>query len=603
MGAFEDKLQAAGLMAPPATTDAQYKEVIMPYNLPLVSIGQAPPIDKRPKKLDFKTTEVVGAPPGNPLLTDLPGFNAPTQIVGSEPAAPAAAPLTPEQQARIAALQEHTQGWIPGINRSVGLAPPLPPAKPKYTGGPVALKAKPEPGEEDTWQYRFMGRPPTKEELAADKAEADAQAAVAAAEAKKAAIKAKYFRPELAQVPQDEFDKNQQLMRNLASIQQDKANIEATKLHNESMMVQQQADMLQRNAAEAQERDKAFFNEVSAKQREIDKKVQDVGDFKYNPRQVISNAGTLEKIGMIAGAMLGGWQQAMTKSGENQFLKAMDKIVQDEADRQEHEFGQKRYMANEAVNSYQRLMQDYKDRDTVRSVRESQIYKAMQTQIMSQALASGSATAIKNAEEANAMMDLRLQQNEMQRWQSMYYNPDLVRGGGGGAKQKKIEEGAKFISEKELTENLPAYRQAIQAAKTSYEPGSPGAEQGSLGDWIYQKSPWVYRHLVPGTTQEDVSAKQDYNNAVNMYIKTYMGAASEGDRDAARKALQGDGSAEAMQHGIEIMSQGAEAVGNTINKAVESESRNLAEQRGKQTGGTKINPYPSMPNSTKKAGQ
>lgn len=550
MGAFEDKLLDAGLPQGGVTPDEQYKQAVMPIA---------------------------------PMNTN------PLPVIG---------PPTAEQVAAQQAVENQIYGWMPKISRYAGVQLPassLPPP-PKPMGGPVAPKAKPEPGEEDTWQYRFMGRPPTKEELAADKAEA-------AKLAQQIKHETKYFRPELAQVPQKEFDKNTALMRKLGAIQEEKANIEAAKLHNESMLVQQQADMLQRNAAEAEQRDKVFFEQASAKQREIDKKVQEVGDYKYNPRRVISDAGTLEKMGMIAGAMLGGWQQAMTKSGENQFLKAMDKIVQDEADRQEHEFGQKRYMANEAVNSYQRLMQDYKDRDVVRNVRKTQIYKAMQTQIMSQALASGSATAVKNAEEANAAMDLRIQQNEMQRWQSMYHNPDLVRGGGGGAKQKKIEEGAKFISEKELTENLPAYRQAIQAAKTSYEPGSPGAEQGSLGDWIYQKSPWVYRHLVPGTTQEDVSAKQDYNNAVNMYIKTYMGAASEGDRDAARKALQGDGSAEAMRHGIEIMSQGAEAVGNTINKAVESESRNLAEQRGKQTGGTKINPYPSMPNSTKKAGQ
>lgn len=548
MGAFEDKLMDAGLPQGGLTTDEAYKNAVVPVA----------PINANPMP-------VIGPPTAEQYAS---------------------------QQAALAAMQEQLFGYMPRINREAGIK--LPTAKPKYMGGPAA--PKPEPGDEEGWQYRFMGRPPTEEEIASEKAAAEEAA-------KEAAYLKKYFRPELAQVPQKEFDKNTALMRKLGAIQEEKANIEAAKLQNESMMVQQQADMLQRNAAEAEQRDKIFFEQASAKQREIDKKVQEVGDYKYNPRRVISDAGTLEKMGMIAGAMLGGYMQVMTKSGENQFLKAMDKIVQDEADKQEKELGQKRYMANEAVNSYQRLMQDYKDRDVVRNVRETQIYKAMQTQIMSQALASGSATAVKNAEEASAAMDLRIQQNEMARWQSMYYNPDLVRGGGGGAKQKKIEEGAKFISEKELTENLPAYRQAIQAAKTSYEPGSPGAEQGSLGDWIYQKSPWVYRHLVPGTTQEDVSAKQDYNNAVNMYIKTYMGAASEGDRDAARKALQGDGSAEAMQHGIEIMSQGAEAVGNTINKAVESESRNLAEQRGKQTGGTKINPYPSMPNSTKKAGQ
>lgn len=602
MGAFEDKLQAAGLVVPPVTTDAQYKEAVMPYNLPLVPMAPMAPIDKRPKKLDFKTTEVVGAPPGNPLLTDLPGFNAPTQVVGAENPAVTAA-MTPEQQARVAALQEHMQGWIPGINRSSGLAPPLSPPKHQYTGGPVTPKAKPEPGEEDTWQYRFMGRPPTKEELAADKAEADAQAAVAAAEAKKAAIKAKYFRPELAQVPQDEFDKNQQLMRNLASIQQDKANIEATKLHNESMMVQQQADMLQRNAAEAQERDKEFFNVASAKQREIDKKVQEVGDFKYNPRQVISNAGTLEKIGMIAGAMLGGWQQAMTKSGENQFLKAMDKIVQDEADRQEHEFGQKRYMANEAVNSYQRLMQDYKDRDTVRSVRESQIYKAMQTQIMSQALASGSATAVKNAEEASAAMDLRLQQNEMARWQSMYYNPDLVRGGGGGQSMKKIEEGAQRYGEDLQKAKIPEMIGLLSNIAADYQPGGVfhdmGKAKGLAIDKAYNNE--YGRMFLPDNV---IAAKQRDKHVENILLGLRSGAAiSEGEHQRFLSEWNAAHDAKSKQRAIDNLMNDVNANASNIKGRVSPESIQLFNARQQAGGQLPLNTKPNMPESTKKAGE
>lgn len=602
MGAFEDKLQAAGLVAPPVITDAQYKEAVMPYNLPLVPMAPMAPIDKRPKKLEFKTTEVVGASPGNPLITDLPGFNAPTQVVGTENPAVTAA-MTPEQQARVAALQEHMQGWIPGINRSAGLAAPLPPSKPKYTGGPVA--PKPEPGDEEGWQYRFMGRPPTKEELAADKQEAEAQAAVAAAEAKKAAIKAKYFRPELAQVPQDEFDKNQQLMRNLASIQQDKANIEATKLQNESMMVQQQADMLQRNAAEAQERDKEFFNLASAKQREIDKKVQEVGDYKYNPRQVISNAGTLEKMGMIAGAMLGGYLQVMTKSGENQFLKAMDKLVQDEADKQEKELGQKRYMANEAVNSYQRLMQDYKDRDTVRSVRESQIYKAMQTQIMSQALASGSATAIKNAEEANAMMDLRLQQNEMQRWQSMYYNPDLARGGG-GATQKKLEGEARWIAEQEKQEDIDSKIAEVDRALLGYKNKGnknegAGWKIGAKGKYAYEVSPYGYS-LFPGVKQSDIGQMQAEEQVFNTMGKEKKGAMTEHEEALQRAEFVGDRSPEARQRGLLNRREVLVARKKAIHAGVSKEGEQYYQQVKKELPNPASDIH-EMPESTKAAGE
>jgi hypothetical protein len=600
MGAFEDKLQAAGLMAPTVTTDTQYKEAVMPYNLPLVPMAPMAPIDKRPKKLEFKTTEVVGASPGNPLITDLPGFNAPTQVVGTENPAVTAA-MTPEQQARVAALQEHMQGWIPGINRSAGLAAPLHPSKPKYTGGPVA--PKPEPGDEEGWQYRFMGRPPTKEELAADKQEAEAQAAVAAAEAKKAAIKAKYFRPELAQVPQDEFDKNQQLMRNLASIQQDKANIEATKLQNESMMVQQQADMLQRNAAEAQERDKEFFNLASAKQREIDKKVQEVGDYKYNPRQVISNAGTLEKMGMIAGAMLGGYLQVMTKSGENQFLKAMDKLVQDEADKQEKELGQKRYMANEAVNSYQRLMQDYKDRDTVRSVRESQIYKAMQTQIMSQALASGSATAIKNAEEANAMMDLRLQQNEMQRWQSMYYNPDLVRGGGGGQSMRKIEEGAQRYGEELQKAKIPEMVGLLSNIAADYQPGGVfhdmGKAKGLAIDKAYNSE---YGRLV--LPDNVIAAKQRDKQVENILLNLRSGAAiSEGEHKRFLSEWNSAHDAKSKQRAIDNIMTVAGAQESNISGTVSPEAKALFKARQQASTPLQLTPKPNMPESTKAAGE
>lgn len=598
MGAFEDKLQAAGLVAPPVITDAQYKEAVMPYNLPLVPMAPMAPIDKRPKKLEFKTTEVVGASPGNPLITDLPGFNAPTQVVGTENPAVTAA-MTPEQQARVAALQEHMQGWIPGINRSAGLAAPLPPPKPKYTGGPAA--PPPEPGSEEGWQYRFMGRPPTKEELAADKAEADAQAAVAAAEAKKAAIKAKYFRPELAQVPQDEFEKNQALMRKLGTIQEEKANIEAAKLQNESMMVQQQADMLQRNAAEAEQRDKIFFEQASAKQREIDKKVQEVGDYKYNPRRVISDAGTLEKMGMIAGAMLGGYLQVMTKSGENQFLKAMDKLVQDEADKQEKELGQKRYMANEAVNSYQRLMQDYKDRDVVRNVRETQIYKAMQTQIMSQALASGSATAVKNAEEASAAMDLRIQQNEMARWQSMYYNPDLVRGGGGGtAALREAKEGAKWLAEKEAQQNIPENLATLEDVLKEYKEGGAGWKVSAMGRKAYESSPTAYS-LLPGVTQKDIAVNQKLYSILGPTMKEIYGASTPEEKQMHINTILGDRSPKSVYTGLNMIKNQLQAKQKSLHGGVSKEAVQLKQMQS--AGELPSFGTGDMPDSTKEAGK
>lgn len=593
MPTLAEKLAASGLSLPAEPTPQDYKNAVMPLNLPMVPISGTPrttsPI---PNPATWAKQEVTNAGNGIPLLTELPAYNLPTQIVGAPASAPSVAPLSraqiaqlsPEDRARYLTVAEHISEMPYTAGLATGAVPVPSAPRPSYGGGPSQPTDK-------TWEGPLSGT--TLGQVEEEKA-----AAQQAAEQKAAAFDAKYFHPERFQMRPQTYQKQMELMDKQASIESKKADIEAKRLETEAMQVDAQAQYQQARAMEAEQRDKEHFARADALKADVEKKINDVATAEYNPKRIYANMSNFDKASVILGAMLGGWQQAATKSGENQFLKTLDKIVQQDLDDQEHGIASKKYAANEAKNSYAQLMADYKDRDLVRNIRETQMLKSMQTQIMSNALKSGSETAKANAEAAVNAMELRKNGLEADRDRQMYFNPDTLRGGGGGATLKKLEGEAKWAAEQDVKEDISGTLSVIDSALEAYKPGGSAWNQSPTGRMAFEKSPYFYSKL-PGVQQADIAQKQKEEKAFSIIAKKEKGALTAHEEELERNNIMGDRSPQAIYTGLMNERNAILAKRKALKSGISPEGRAYIEGQQIQNPGLPK----GMPGSTKPAGQ
>lgn len=346
----------------------------------------------------------------------------------------------------------------------------------------------------------------------------------------------------------------------------------STRVEAVAMLQQQQAAKMQRDAEVAsQEEAKAAQRHEAFLQRNADL-ADDIGRQQIDPKRLVNNQSTGEKIGTILGAALGGLTSGVN-GGPNQFLQQFDREIDRDIAAQQAAIDNKKTALGARQSVFGQMMQETGDRRLAAMQTRNLMYESAKQDIMAQADQLGIPEIRTNAEQAvseiqhrqdalNAQLkgeDLQRQQAaaaaaassqraaEENAWKRQMevaklglerdkVEIDKVKALGGGAED--IQKQAQQLGEKLAEPKLANGRAAIENSKTRLSKVGAGEGLPGVGAWGDFRERLLGTRL--GLSEDERLARGDWEKMKLSYQSQITGSgASDGERAMLSKAFEG----------------------------------------------------------------